>query len=172
MLTKFQKYRFLCLIILMAFLCVGASAEKNQKTGKKGKKSTAPQSELLADSDSTKNSLIATSNQQVENVEKIQSDLQQIISRTQQLQTQVIQNRSEIKGILERAQIHQRILKGITVPKPIQSKDLINPDAIVAREKMRLIAQQAQQAQEHLKAIQSARFVKSISKAEPPPKAS
>lgn len=93
-----------------------------------------------------------------EDVEKIQEELKQIIARTQQLQNQVKDDRSEIKRILEQAQIHQRILKGIMIPKTIQSKHQINADQIIAQEKMRLIARQAEQTQNQLKTIQNARL--------------
>lgn len=97
----------------------------------------------------------------VEDIEKIQTDLKQIIERTQQLQTQVQGDRSEIQQILERAKIHQRILTTITIPQPIQSKQQINQNDIIAREKMRLIAQQVHQTQEQLKAVQSSKLVAS-----------
>lgn len=102
----------------------------------------------------------------VEDIEKIQTELKQIIVRTQQLQTQVRDDRSEIQQILERAQIHQRILKGITIPQPIQSKQQINQNDMIAREKMRLIAQQVHQTQEQLKAIQNSKMVNSTPKTE------
>ena len=101
----------------------------------------------------------------VEDIEKIQTDLKQIIERTQQLQTQVQGDRSEIQQILERAKIHQRILTSISIPQPIQSKQQINQNDILAREKMRLIAQQVHQTQEQLKAVQSSKLV-SASKTE------
>ncbi len=102
----------------------------------------------------------------VEDIEKIQTDLKQIIERTQQLQTQVRGDRSEIQQILERAKIHQRILTTITIPQPIQSKQQINQNDIIAREKMRLIAQQVHQTQEQLKAVQNSKLVSSASKTE------
>ena len=102
----------------------------------------------------------------VEDVAKIQAELKQIIDRTQQLQTQVQGDRSEIRQILERAKIHQRILTSITIPQPIQSKQQINQNDIIAREKMRLIAQQVHQTQEQLKAVQNSKLVSSASKTE------
>ncbi len=102
----------------------------------------------------------------VEDIEKIQTDLKQIIERTQQLQTQVRGDRSEIQKILEQAKIHQRILTSITIPQPIQSKQQINQNDIIAREKMRLIAQQVHQTQEQLKAVQNSKLVSSASKTE------
>ena len=86
--------------------------------------------------------------------EKIQSELKEIINRTQQLQTQVKNNRVEIQNILERARIHEQILRNITLPPSIPTKQQLNPEAIINREKVRLIAEQARQTQEQLRAIQ------------------
>ena len=91
--------------------------------------------------------------------EKIQEELKQIIARTQQLQVQVKDNRSEIQKILKRAEIHQKILKGITIPSTIQTKQQIDAEQIIAQEKMRLIALQAHETQEQLKVFQNARAV-------------
>ena len=94
---------------------------------------------------------------QQEEVEAIKGELKEIIVRTRQLQDQVKNNRSDIQHILERAQIHQQILRNITLPPPVIAKQQIDPEVIVRREKLRIIAEQAKQTQEQLRIIQQAR---------------
>ncbi|MBI3999551.1 MAG: hypothetical protein HY351_02960 [Candidatus Omnitrophica bacterium] len=100
------------------------------------------------------------SERQREEVARIQSELKEIINRTQYLQNQVKDNRFEIQNILERTRIHERILKNITVPRPIQSKQQIDAEEIVRMEKLRLIAVQARETQAQLRTIQQARPLK------------
>jgi len=164
-----KNVHLICLILVLGFLSLGATKEKNKtdnSSAAKQTKKSEPVSQKQASPAGFKKSLVVTPDQQVENAEKINDELKQIISRTQQLQTQVHDDRSEIQKILERAQIHQRILKGITIPQPIQSKQQINQADIIAREKMRLIAQQVHQTQEQLRAIQNSRLISSIPKTE------
>lgn len=104
--------------------------------------------------------LLKQSDRQREEVARIQSELKEIINRTQYLQNQVKDNRSEIRNILERARIHERILKNITVPHPIQSRQQIDAEEIVRMEKLRLIAVQARETQAQLRTIQQARPLK------------
>ncbi len=161
-----QTKALICLSVLFGILSMGAAAADNNKaddsTSSKKINNLAEKS-MLSQSD-LKSPIAVTPDQEVEDIDKIHNELKQIIARTQKLQNQVHDDRNEIKDILERAQIHQRILKGITIPKPIQSKQQINQDDILAREKMRLIAQQAYQTQQQLKALQSSRFAGSVSK--------
>ena len=101
---------------------------------------------------------------QQEEVERVQGELKEIINRTRQLQDQVKTNRSEIQQLLERAQIHERILRSITLPPPIPTKHQFDAEEIIKREKLRLIAEQTKQTQEQLRIIQQARsFNKSTS---------
>lgn len=160
-----------CALILVSFLLIYGVlfAAENNKANESSRSfdrnqnlpalaGMANQKASISKTDLKQNHVTVTPEPPLEDAEKIQDELQQIISRTRQLQEQVKGDRSEIREILERAQIHQRILKGITIPKPIQSKQQINQDDIIAREKMRLIAQQAQITQRQLKTIQSARL--------------
>lgn len=94
-----------------------------------------------------------------EEVEKLQKDLKEVISRTQQLQGQVQGNRTEIQGILERAQIHERILRSMSVPRPIQLKSQVDAEELVKREKVRLIAEQTQRTQQQLRVIQQMKSI-------------
>ena len=148
----------ICFIVLLGVLSLAASKD----VSKKSKSDQSQQEEAEEQDDKSPLAVIPT--QQIENADKIHSELKQIISRTQELQKQIRTDRSEINEIMERAQIHQKILKGITIPKPIQSKQQINRDDIIAREKMRLIALQAHQSREYLKAFQSSRLVPELPK--------
>lgn len=162
-----HKFSLICFIVMFSFLSLGAKENKKkessakqqdkQQTEKKNKETEQTEAETVA---------VLPGQPPTEDVEKIHDELKQIISRTQQLQSQVRDDRSEIRQILERAQIHQRILKGMTIPKMVQTKQQINQDYILAQEKMRLIAQQAHQTQEQLKTIQNSRFVNPVPKTE------
>ncbi len=105
---------------------------------------------------------VATGRQK-EEVEKIQGELKEIIHRTQQLQDQVKNNRSEIQQILQRAQIHEQILRSITLPPSVPTRQQIDAEEIVRREKLRLIAVQTKQTQDQLRVIQQARSFKASS---------
>ena len=89
-----------------------------------------------------------------EEVEKVQDELKDIISRTQQLQGQVQGNRVEIQNILQRAQIHERILRSIAVPAPVRLKSQVDAEELIKHEKVRIIAEQTQKTQQQLRAIQ------------------
>ena len=102
------------------------------------------------------------SEEQKKEIERIQKELNDIINRTQQLQNQVKDNRTEIQSILQRAQIHERILRDITLPQPVQMKYQINPDEILKQEKLRLIGEQTRQTQEQLRVIQQTRSLRAI----------
>jgi len=147
--------KFFFLIMAMLLIAPQAFSADNNKTN--ASTASLDQQSALPKADLNQSSLIIPE-AQTEDIERIQEELKQIISRTQQLQTQVKDDRAEVKEILERAQIHQKILSGITIPKPIQSKQQINQTDIISREKMRLIAQQARMTQEQLKVIQNSRF--------------
>lgn len=97
---------------------------------------------------------------QPEEVERVRAELRDIIERTNQLQVDLKENRAEIQNILEQTKIHQKILQNISIPQPVQIKSQINADEIIKREKLRLIAEQAQQTQEQLRIIQQTRSVK------------
>ena len=158
------------LIVLFGLFSLGATADTNKTDDSRFDQSKnigdMAQKPTLSQTDLKKSPLGVTPDQQLEDADKIHEELKQIIARTQQLQKQVGSDRNEIRLILERAQIHEQILKNIKIPKPIQSKQQINRDDIIAREKMRLIAVQAHQTQEHLKALQSSRLIHSIPKTE------
>lgn len=96
------------------------------------------------------------SRKQEEDVLKIQAELGKVISQTSHLQNHVRDNRIEIQQILERARIHEKILRSIAVPTPVRSVQQISADEILRREKLRLIAEQTQQSQDQLRAIQLA----------------
>ncbi|MBI1978058.1 MAG: hypothetical protein HYS55_04835 [Candidatus Omnitrophica bacterium] len=102
--------------------------------------------------------------EQRKEAEKIRSELKQIIRRTNRLHGRVKENRVEIQQILERAKIHERILRSISIPQPIRATQQINADEIVRREKLRLIAQQARDTQDQLRAIQKAKTTQSVQK--------
>ena len=102
-----------------------------------------------------------------EEVEGIQKDLKEIIDRTHELQNQVKGNRLEIQRILDRTRIHERILRTMDLPRPIPTKQLFNADAIVKREKLRLIAEQARQTRERLQVIQQVQALNKAPKLAP-----
>lgn len=104
---------------------------------------------------------------QQEEAAKIKADLDDIIERTRQLQARVQDDRSEIQKIMERAQIHERILRSISIPQPIPTKYQVNADEIVKQEKLRLIAEQARQTQEQLRIIQQAKSLGSSVRSAP-----
>jgi len=110
--------------------------------------------------------------EQKKEVERLREELNDIINRTQQLQNQVKDSRSEIQGILERAQIHERILRDITLPQPVQMRYQINSDAILKHEKLRLISEQARQTQQQLRVIQQARSLEAMKSLPPDTKTS
>ena len=149
---------------MFSFLSLGAKENKKKDDPGKEQNKQLAEKEIQQKEQTKTKTIVVVPGQPNEDVEKINDELKQIISRTQQLQNQVRDDRSEIRQILERAQIHQRILKGITIPKLVQSKQQINQDYILAQEKMRLIAQQAHQTQEQLKTIQNSRFVNPVPK--------
>ena len=92
----------------------------------------------------------------------VQKELSEIIDRTSKLQGEVKGNRTEILQIMERAQIHDRILKTIKMPQPVKMPvKVVDADAIVRQEKLRLIAAQTQQAQKQLETIQRTRNIES-----------
>lgn len=95
-------------------------------------------------------------------IEEIQQELSEIIARTRELQEQVKDNRAEIQSILERAQIHERILRDMTLPPPVQLRHQINPDEILKQEKLRLISEQARRTQEELQVIQQTRSLRAL----------
>ncbi|OGW87103.1 MAG: hypothetical protein A3C35_07005 [Omnitrophica bacterium RIFCSPHIGHO2_02_FULL_46_11] len=97
-------------------------------------------------------------------VEKIQGELKDIIERTQQLQQQVRGNRDEIQKILQRAQIHERILRTMNVPGPVQLKSQIDTEEILKREKLRIISEQTQKTQQQLRAIQQMKSIAKVPK--------
>ncbi|GEM_PF-6021220 len=157
------------IVILLAFFSFAASKEKSKAREVKivpAEKNNAIESnDKKQKSDAEKVNLTGQSTTvepkvPSEDVNKIQEDLKQIIVRSQELQAKARDNRSEISQILERAQIHQQILKGITLPKPILSKNQLDQNNILAREKIRLISEQAQQTQQQLKTIQTMRSLK------------
>lgn len=152
------------MIVLFSLLSLGAKENKKKDDPGKEQNKQLAEKEIQQKEQTKTKTIVVIPGQPNEDVEKINDELKQIISRTQQLQNQVRDDRSEIRQILERAQIHQRILKGITIPKLVQSKQQINQDYILAQEKMRLIAQQAHQTQEQLKTIQNSRFVNPVPK--------
>ena len=100
------------------------------------------------------------SGKQLEEIKRIQEELKQIIDRTHKLQADVKENRSEVQNIMERAQIHERILQNIAVPRQTQTVSPVIADEIVKREKLRLIAEQTQRTQQRLRVIQQTRSMK------------
>jgi len=92
----------------------------------------------------------------------VQKELSEIIDRTSKLQDQVKDNRAEVLQIMERAKIHENILKTIKVPQPVATPvKVVDAEAIVQREKLRLIAEQTKRAQEQLEIIQRTRSLES-----------
>ncbi len=92
----------------------------------------------------------------------VQKELSEIIDRTSKLQDQVKGNRTEVLQIMERAKIHENILKTIKIPQPVAAPvKYVDADAIVQREKLRLIAEQTKQAQKQLEIIQRTRHLES-----------
>ncbi len=172
--------RSCCFVMLLsvAFLSLGAwwggdKAQKNMAAQEvKNSKQTNPEPKLVhtdsvnvqkkmtpqENSKGEKNTLADDSpEKQQKEVEKIQGELKEIITRTQQLQNQVKNNRSEIQQILQRAQIHEQILRSITLPPAVPKKNQLDPEEIIKHEKLRLIGEQARQTQEQLRVIQQAR---------------
>lgn len=160
---KSKKHYLVCMIVLLGIFSLAAQNDNQTKKddsfgakffgfGKpKSKQESAKPKQASPRGLPTKDE-----NEQPKNVAKIQDELNEIVSRSRQLQGQVRDDRNEIQEILERTQIHQRILKTITIPKTVQQRPSIaNAENVIAREKMRLIAQQALQTQEQLKAIQA-----------------
>lgn len=92
-----------------------------------------------------------------EEVEKIQNELKEVVTRTQELQAQAKTERSEISEIMERARIHEQILRNMSIPKPIVVSQRINVDEVLRREKLRLIAEEASRVQRQLRAVEAAR---------------
>jgi hypothetical protein len=93
----------------------------------------------------------------------IQKELSEIIDRTTKLQNEIKGNRTEVLKIMERAQIHNQILKTIKVPQPVTPVAYRQIDAqeLVQREKLRLIAEQTRRAQQQLEIIQRTRAIES-----------
>jgi hypothetical protein len=98
-----------------------------------------------------------------EGVEQIQTELKQIIDRTNVLRAQAQVDRAETAKILERAQIHERILRTITLPpaQPVPIRQVINVDDVARREKIRLIADQTKKTQDRLRILERTGAVKS-----------
>ena len=93
---------------------------------------------------------------------QIQKDLNDIIVRSSKLQDEVKENRTEVLQIMERAKIHESILKTIKIPQPVKMPvKVVDADAIVQREKLRLIAEQTRQAQKQLETFQRTRSIQS-----------
>ena len=95
-------------------------------------------------------------------IDDIEKELNQVIQRSSQLKTQVQTNRVEVHKILERAQIHEKILRSMRTPKPTVVQDRIKIDQILAQEKLRLIAQEARRNQDRLRAIQHAQTAQAV----------
>ena len=137
------------------------SSKTLTSTTLKGSETTSFDDSLpLPSAKETEESEGSTTLEQQEDVEKIQEELKEIIDRTRQLQQQVKDNRSEIQKIMERAQIHEQILKNISIPRQVNTR--FTSDQIVQREKLRLIAEQARQTQQQLRVIQTASAVSKI----------
>lgn len=165
-----KKHCLVCMIVLLGFFSLAAQNDnqtkkdgslgtkffgfgkpKSKQEATKTKSTTSPAKPTKKDANEKQDD-----DRQPRDVVKIQNELNEIVSRSRQLQGQVRDDRNEIQEILERTQIHQRILKTITIPKTIQQHpNISNAENVIAREKMRLIAQQALQTQEQLKAIQA-----------------
>ena len=96
-----------------------------------------------------------------EDMIKLQSELSEIITRSSKLQNEVKENRAQIHEIMERAKIHENILKTIKAPQLVKVPTPIDADAIVQREKLRLIAEQTKQAQQQLETIQRTQSIES-----------
>ena len=128
-----------------------------------------PQEKLIAEKnkDADEALKVVSPGTQKEEAEKIQGELKEIINRTQQLQTQVKNNRLEIQSMLERARIHERILRNITLPPPTPTRQQFDIEEMIKREKLRLIAEQAMQTQKQLRIIQQARLLSKTSQVAP-----
>ena len=88
-------------------------------------------------------------------IQKIQDELKQVIARTQALQSKTVQDRVTIQQILDRARIHEQILRTISVPKPTLSNQQVNVEEISKREKLKLIAQDTERSKEQLRALET-----------------
>ena len=148
------------------------SVELKKKDGKKSsalleskpekqKKSAGPKNENKVKSSVTPD---LGSEKQGEEIKKIQNELRQVIHQTSQLQNKVRGNRVEVQEILERAKIHEKILRSIAAPAPVRTAQQIDVDEILRREKLRLLAEQTQHSQDQLRAIQQVRSSTSASK--------
>ena len=165
-----RPYRYSVLLIT-ALVCLGAwwDRAETKKTALDSEKVVEDHETQFAEDRSAEKEIAQVSASektpgiqkiQVPDVARIQKDLKEIINRSRHLQLQVNDNRSEIQGMMERARIHEQILKTISIPKPVRVKKEIEADEIVKREKLRLIAEQARKTQEQLRHIQEGRSLK------------
>ncbi len=152
---------------------IGQNADQQPKTEEKkvdeGPSKALPQKKLTLEKnkDADEALKVVSPGTQKEEAEKIQGELKEIINRTQQLQTQVKSNRLEIQSMLERARIHERILRNITLPPPTPTRQQFDTEEMIKREKLRLIAEQAMQTQKQLRIIQQARLLSKTSQVAP-----
>jgi hypothetical protein len=90
-------------------------------------------------------------------VEQIRQELSQIVQRTKTLQNQVQGNRTQIHKIMERAQMHEKILRRMKVAQPVSIREQTNVEEILKAEKIRLIAEQSQRSRNQLRIIEQAK---------------
>ncbi|MBI4368108.1 MAG: hypothetical protein HY588_01800 [Candidatus Omnitrophica bacterium] len=150
-------------VVLFALMSTGAWWEGRAAKEEKKEEEKAPSQKVSSQtSPQTALSVKAYSQVNPAEINRIQKDLREIINRTRQLQSQVKNNRTEMQSILQRAQIHERILQEITVPpRPIQTKTQLDPEEVVKLEKLRLISEQTRETQEKLRQIQNTRMIQS-----------
>jgi hypothetical protein len=159
---------FLLAIIFLSSLSLGAwwefgkPKEEPAKTQTETKSSQPNQAQTQAAPQKAKTEKDEAPNPAPIEVANVQRELSEIIDRTSKLQNDVQVNRIEVLTIMERAKIHDRILKTIKVPQPVKMPvKTVDADAIVKQEKLRLIAAQTRQAQKQLETIQRTRHIQS-----------
>ncbi len=178
MMSKKTEISLLIFVMILSFLSVAAwwdwnKEKKKESAPRPAPTQSAPDKTVLPDENIPPEFLPLKKNKkeiqeqnaddterQREEVTRIQTELKDVISRTRLLQDQVKDNRVEIQKILDRAKIHEQILKNITVPRPVPARQPMDADEIVRREKLRLIALEASKTQDQLRTIQQARTVR------------
>lgn len=97
-------------------------------------------------------------------IAQIEGELKDILEKTTALQESVGANRAEIQKIVERARIHNQILKTIRIPKPVRTGAEARIDHVLAAEKVRVIGDQARRTQQQIRILEQTRRAQAASK--------
>jgi len=151
------------MILVMSFVSVGArwdeawtrfwNKPKPKETETQAKPRERPGQDSQAKSDRAPGGLEEAN----QNVQAIQSQLRQIIDRTRVLQQQAVGDRAEVDRILNRARIHEQILRTLNVREPVRVVTPVDRTKILEWEKVRLISEQARRSQDALRTLEQSR---------------